>query len=278
MSETMMDAIDDNQEGIETIDPIDQQEANQENDVWAEDFDMDDIPTVEDNSGDDVTEDDSIAVESTIEDDDAIGPEYITHGLGELDSPLVVKVKGEIYDLKDLDQIRDLVERGFMATQKTQELADMRRQMEMEKNPGLTPDDYIELEAVNEVEQLSQEIISNGHGEMASEALSLMDQGDLEKISRDPSMMRALIKDLDSGVLNAIMPSLKRSITIDGMSFQQAYVRAVTSAMEKQEQRDVSQQRMAAEPRGGYSMDQKVTDPWDISTEEFNGLMSTRRK
>ncbi len=258
--------VTDVQEVVESTEPVAATEESQvnTNDAWSEDFDMDSEPTM------DTVE----AVEPKVE----ASPEYITEGLGDLDKPIVVKVNGKIYDIKDKDQIRNLMEKGFNATQKLQEVAELRRELEQYKNPEATVEQLDAIGDNAEIESISQSILNSSYADSFKDSVGELPEGTLNELRTSPRMLKGLSVDFESGLAQKIMPMVGKLMDIESMSFQEAYTTAGRQVMSKQDKVSNSVNKLVAEPRTSNNVEVKQDGIWDMSDSDFNALMDTERR
>ncbi len=262
-------------ETVEAVEPSAENDGVQ-NDPWDEDFDTTEIPREE------TTE----VVEPNEETVTNEQPEYITKGLGDLAEPIVVKVNGKIYDIKDKDQIRDLMERGFNATQKLQELAQSKRELLKEKNPDITEQELDSVDVNNEVEQISSEILNSPNVEEFKNVFAAMPEEALNQFRSNPGMLRGLKVDIDSGFVGHIMPSIQRYMDIDGMGFQEAYMTAGQEYHEGKNQRQQKENKVNANrellsnaPSNSSAVaSSESKDIWEISDSDYKSLMNNVRQ
>ena len=238
----------------------------QPTDVWAEDFDTSgEVPTEAKESEDEPVVDD-------------VQPEYRTEGLGDLDAPLVVKRKGKLYDLTNLDEIRNLVEKGLDSTIKNQELADLRRELAKEQNPDITDEELSNVDTVNEIESIAQEISSSSYVDDFKSIVETLPNSVVDQLRSDPKMLRGFSVDMKSGFAQKIMPIADRYMNIDGLSFQEAYMKAGSEVMDKQDVKSDRITKLTSQPGTVDNVQVKQKDVWSMSDDEYKSLMSSERR
>ncbi len=235
-------------------------------DVWAEDFNTEDVPAE--------TIDEPVVEPK--ETTDKL-PDYITQGLGDLDEPIVVKVNGKIYDIKDKDQIRDLMERGFNATQKLQELADLRRELEQTKNPDITEQELSNLDTSAKVEQIAEKIASSSYVEDFRSFIDILPGTVTDQLRGDPQMLEGLRQDVESGLANKILPTLQRYMDVDNLTFKEAYMKSGSEVMKSQQSRSQAIDKLTAAPRTGSVPEVQSKSIWSMSDSEYKSLMDSER-
>ncbi len=273
--------VSDSQEVLETA-PVEAEstESQNESSVWDEDYDVNaGKPPVD--RGSDKSDETPVLEDKPVENNN----EYQTEGLGTLDKPLVVKVKGKIYDLTDMDQIRGLVEKGFIATQKLQEVAEMKRELEKQQNPDMTDADIEQKEVNDELESVAQEILNGSNADEMREIIGGMPQTSIDEFKNSPKMLKGLQHDVQSGFAMAIMPKVNHMMNIDGMSFIEAYMAAgkeyhdndATNSVKAEQKQNNMELLVSGKSGGSAVMDSKPLDVWDMSDEDYRALNGTIR-
>ena len=262
MEETMMDSATVAEQEVTTTEPESTEVAeNQPKDYWSEEFDAQAEPEIEsdkDEQPKDAEEDKTTDVDNL---------EYVTSGLGELDKPIVIKYKGNLYDIKDKDQMRDLMERGMGATKKLQELAEMRKELEKQKNPEISEQELDNLDVTTEVEAISQKILESNYAEDFKGIVSKLPTDIVERMRKDPKMLEGLRIDTESGLAQKIMSKAQRYMDIDGIGFVEAYKRGGQELMSKQKDVSSRKTKLVSEPRPSNNIEVKEKSIWDIDDE-----------
>ena len=265
MSETLNEPSVEVTETVDTVEPS-AEDTGVQVDVWDEKFDVTDMPKEEVQETEPVKE---VTEELS---------EYKVSGLGALDKPLVIKRKGKLYDMTDLDQIRNLVEKGLDSTVKNQELADMRRELLKEQNPDISEQELKQVDTNNEVERVAQNIMNSSYAEAFQGVVGSLPDSVTEQLRGDPRMLQGLSVDVESGLAMKIMPQVDRLMNVDGMSFKEAYMIAGKSVMDKQEVRTGKLDKLVSQPTTQNNVVAETKDIWSMSDSEFQGLMDTERR
>ena len=251
-----------------------QDETNDNSGVWDEEFDVNDGEPSEES-----VESDEPNKEPENTDSE---PEYITAGLGDLEKPIVIKYKGKKFDITSKDQIRDLMERGMGATQKLQELAEMRKELALKDNPELTDEQLQESETNESVERISQEILDSDIADDFKQVLSVLPEQELGKFRTNPKMLQALQHDVASGLAQQLMPEVEKRMALENMSFDEAYMAVGIELMESNgngQVRDNKARKLGSIPSATTSiMESKPKDIWDLDDKEYKSLMDTERR
>ncbi len=259
------------QEATEVVEPAANAEDQSVQDVWAEDFDMNDDNNTAEQPQKEVAD-------TEPSEEPAVELEYKTEGLGDLDAPLVVKRKGKLYDLTDMDQIRNLVEKGLDSTIKNQELADMRRELEKERNPDITDKELNTLDTNAEIETIAEKIASSDYADAFKGIVSVLPSNTVDQLRSDPRMLEGLRVDTESGLAAKIMPLAEKYMAIEGLDFMEAYIKGGNEINKSAQSRSQSIDKLTAVPKTHNNVEVKQKDIWEMTDSEYNALMSSERR
>ncbi len=235
--------------------------------AWDEDFDTTELPTEEPQE------------EAQAEPQEkAVDLNYVTEGLSPLDNPLVVKRKGKLYDLTDMDQIRNLVEKGLDSTIKNQELAELRRELELTKNPDITEQELSQLDTSAEVEHIAEKIASSNYVEDFKTFIDILPGVVTDQLRGDPQMLEGLRQDVESGLAGKILPGMQRLMDVDNLTFKEAYMKSGSEVMKSKQSRSQAIDKLTAAPTRGSIPEVKSKDIWDLDDSEYRALMDTERR
>lgn len=209
---------------------------------------------------------------------DNVPGEYITEGLGSFEEPLVIKYKGKLFDISDKDQARDLMERGMGATQKLQELADLKRQMLQDQNPDMSQQELNTATTQQDVETIAEKITASPYVNDFKSIVSALPDDTVNALRTDPRMLEGLRQDTESGLAQKIMKHAERYMAIDGLSFQEAYIKGGKQVVQSQHKGQEQVDRLTSEPRTSNNVKVEQKSVWDISDDEFKQIMSTERR
>ncbi len=264
MEDTMIDSESTGEQEVVTTEPTVDNSENQ-GDVWAEEFDVNDEPKEE-------------VVKATEPVEESTEAEYVTEGLGDLDKPIVIKYKGKTFDIANMDQIRDLMERGMGATQKLQELAEMRKELHKEQNPDMTEQELSNIDTSVEVESIAQKIANSKYVDAFKGIVETLPDDVTDKLRSDPRMLEGLRVDTESGLAQKIIPLAERYMAIEGLSFMEAYIKGGNEVNQSAKSRSQSIDKLTAVPKSTGNVEVKQKDVWDISDSEFRSLMDSERR
>jgi len=245
-------------------------EENQTHDYWSEDFDKTDAPA-------DAPVEEVETTEPSEEPADE-RPEYITKGLGSLDRPVVLKRKGKLYDISDLDQLRDLAERGLDATSKLQEVAELKKELLKAQNPDVSEQELQNINVETEVETIAQSIVNSPIAEDFKSVITELPEEVVNTLRSDPQMLKGLKLDVESGLAQKVMPSVRRYMDIEGLDFRSAYLKAGSEVVESAKRRDTAVTQLTSAPTKTGNVEVKEKDIWDIDDNEFRALMASERR
>jgi hypothetical protein len=282
--------------------PDNKQTGNTTVDPWSEDIGKEDLNSLLGNeqtateSTDDNSDDkEADSAEPNNEDLDAIYKQQLESD-AKLDKPIFIKYKGKVIDINDANELRDLAERGIVATYKLQEAAEIRKQYE-----GITPEDVellrrfkagdtsviqdlaVERPQVDttseQINTIASEILSAPYAEQFKGFIDVLPPVDKQKLSSDPRILAGLKIDFDNGTAQKLMPLVERYVSINGMDFLSAYTKAGKEVLNKDSARKDSMEQLTAAPKSTTSVNKTApTDVWSMSSEAFRKLGDNIRK
>ena len=272
-------------------------------DVWEGEFDPDTPPELMDGhdsvKGDPAESMDEETPDADVESD--LEAQYRAQ-LGsdeKLPKPILVKYKGKYIDVQTVDELRDLAERGVMATQKAAELAEIKRSLE-----GISQEDIDLLRrarqgdrealealvsspsspqpdpALSEAETVAREILESPYAEKIKATMQMVPPQQREVFAQNPQMLRALQRDFEDGTAEKLMPTVERLVAVRGMDFLSAYRQAAIEVLGSQESRQQQAKSLSANPgaRASVTDHQPEPDIWEMSSEDFRRLMDKARR
>jgi hypothetical protein len=280
MEETLMDATPSQEEAS-------QDNSEQQVDVWSEDFDVTTQPTAEVNPQDKPA-DDEVNKDVNLED---LYKQQLASQDAKLDKPILVKYKGKVVDIDDINELRDMAERSIAATVKLQEAAELRKQYE-----GITQED-IELlrrfkdgdtsvinelavdrapeNQISEVDTIATEILSAPYAEQFKGFVDILNPADRKLLASNPRVLGGLKVDFENGTATKLMPLVERKMAINGMDFLTAYKEAGREVMEHGDTRKQSVEQLTATPAPTTSVKQQPKqDVWSMDSSTFKKLFN----
>ena len=198
------------------------------------------------------SEDKPKVTESSPEDLDARYKAQMDDKDAKLDKPIVIKLKGKVYEIDSVNELKSLAELGSNATRKYQEIAEHRRTIDFMQDNDLTVDDLqgmfgqttgqepmmrTEEDALERsANDIAAEILNGSNAEAFQQMAALLPDGVKTEMSRNPEMLSAFNNDVESGLAQAIMPQVERMMAVKGIPFMQAYVEVGSEYVSKQSQ------------------------------------------
>jgi len=273
-------------ESTESTEVVDGQKGGSiENvDVWSEDFNMD---------GEAPSEDGAQAVEKIVEapiDLDGLYAAQMDSNDAVLDKPVLMKLNGKVVEIDNVNDMKDLMERGLSATKKFQEMAEDRKTIEFLDNNGLTMEDLSQLiqsrgekpietsqntQQDMQVQQVVDKISNSAYVEDFKSGVAFLPDNIKETIGNSPELLDGLYGDFESGLAQKVMPIVERTMAIKGLDFITAYRQAAESVMGGSKPTPKRINPLTAEPRGntlGVKAEPKQ-DVWSMSSDDFKQYM-----
>jgi len=197
-----------------------------------------------------------------------------------LDKPILLKHKGEIIEVNNIHELKNVAERGFSVTKKLQQISEIKDRLEKQlTEAGLQPDvDSSDVETndnENEVNDIANRIMNSDYVEdFKSVAIHLPDEIQQE-MHTNPRMLEALSVDVANGRVTAdLMKQIDRAMLTQDINFQQAYVKVIGSAEEsKQAKKDTvnsNRNRLQNQPTSTQVVKKATKSPMEMTDEEFD--------
>jgi hypothetical protein len=260
-------------------------------DPWSvEEFDINTMKPAEENPQDEPA-DNSNNGEVNLED---LYRQQIASEDAKLDKPILVKYKGKVVDIDDVNELRDMAERSIAATIKLQEAAELRKQYE-----GITPED-IELlrrfkggdtsvindlavdraaDQPTEVDTIASEILAAPYAEQFKGFVDVLNPADRQMLASDPRVLRGLQIDFENGTATKLMPLVERKMAINGKDFLTAYKEAGQEVMKHGDTRKQSVEQLTAAPQANTSVKQQPKqDVWSMDSSTFKKLFNNEAR
>jgi hypothetical protein len=182
-----------------------------------------------------------------------------------LDRPVLIKVDGEVIELNTVNELRDMAERGTAVTKRFQKLAADRKVLEAQLEAlGEVPS----VEPANEIDDIAQEILDSDYADTFRDDVSKLPADVKTMLSGDAQILRALSVDYASGFAQKIMPQVRRSMTVNGMSFKEAYTAAGAQYYNSKRKSEDSIKTLSSQPKQNTSQFSEP-DVSSMSDDEF---------
>ena len=251
--------------------------------AWDEDFDMDaPVP-----SEDAPQETDKIVAEPI--DLDGLYTSQMEDKESALDKPILIKLNGKVTEITNINDMKDLMERGLGSTKKYQEMAEDRKVIEFMNNNGIsmetlnqlvTSDGSVPIESNNsqqdmQVQQVVDKISNSAYVEEFKSGVSFLPDNVKDTIGNSPELLDGLYGDFESGLAQKVLPIVERTMAIKGLDFITAYVQAAQSLEGGSKPIEKKVNPLTAEPRGntlGVKAEPQK-DIWSMSSDDFKQYM-----
>ncbi len=192
-----------------------------------------------------------------------------------LDNPVLIKVDGELMEIDSLDEIRNMMERGVGVTKRFQKLSEDRKALEEQiKELGQVPNVPEDDPKADEIESISNDILQSEYAKVFTTQIRTLPDDVKQSLATNPEMLKGLAIDYASGLGENIMPQVHRFMSLNGMSFEDAYMKAGKAYQSNTQTQDKPKVEMLkAEPKKTNSrvsneLGSKGID--NMSTAEFD--------
>lgn len=185
-----------------------------------------------------------------------------------LDKPVFIKVNGEVMEITNINDLKNMAERGNSVTRKFQKLAEDRKALEKQlQDLNVEPD--VQDESISEVEDVSSEILESSYAEDFKSNLVFVPDEIRNELAVNANMLKGLSYDFSTGLAQQILPKVKREMAINGVSFQDAYVSIGKNINAQKENVQKQKQVLKAEPKQTKYQAPSV-DVDNMSNDEFD--------
>ena len=271
--QTVMDA----EQSVESAEVI-TESNNNEVDHWSEDFNPDDQPVEE--SAVEETADDTVDAEEPPQEADLeqlYKKQLEVEQETKLDKPILVKYKGTVIEVDTLAEARDLLERGFLATFKAQEAAELRKQLEALQSGDL-PQESVEQPVSGDVDVVAEQILNAPYAETFRNDVAVLNPADKQLLSTNPQILTALKVDYDKGIAQKVMPVAKKYMAVNGLDFLSAYGKATKEVLGNNSRGNKAQE-IGAQPQPNTSVSKSESkDVWSMDSEAFKKYFDRTRQ
>ena len=254
-------------------------------DVWSEEFNMDDNPE-EIAVKEDV---EPIKEEPIAEDLESLYKAQMGNTDATIASPILIKLNGKVTKIDNINDLKDLTEKGLSATKKFQEMSEDRKVIEFMNDNGISMESLNQLitsrgdEVIEsnqntqqdmQVQQVVDKISNSAYVEDFKSGVAFLPDNVKETIGNSPELLDGLYGDFESGLAQKVMPIVERTMAIKGLDFITAYRQAAESVMGGSPMPKKTNP-LTAEPRGntlGVKAEPKQ-DVWSMSSDDFKQYM-----
>ncbi len=228
-------------------------------------LDGDTTPTTDDDTDTD-TVDEAEEVEASLDD------LYITQNQSKdskLDKPVLIKINGVTHEIDNVDEMRNLMERGLNHTQKMQELAKQRKEFEDSNRVDEDPSAVTDTTAV-EVDEIANDILSSSYAESFQSDVSTLPSSVRSELSSNPQMLRGLSIDYQSGLAQKVVPQVAREMAVKGLSFRDAYMSIAGKQNQQSQATEASKNTLASQPKQNTNGVAQSQDVDSMSDKDFD--------
>ena len=261
---------------VESVEPTEVTESNDEmsDDEFASFMDEDNS-TIEEPEGTDEVVDESVDL-------DALYQSQMDDKDSTLDKPMLIKINGKVHKVDNVSELKDLAERGLNFTQKSQKLSEHRKTIEFLSDNGISQDDLDSLihnrgeepvvtdDAERESNDIATEILSSDYAEAFKETVQTLPENIRSTMAKDPRLLKAFSIDVESGLAQKIMPQVERLMSVNAMSFRDAYVQAGSKLQESQVSVNNKRNALTSQPKASTVKADGNQDVWAMSDDAFD--------
>jgi len=251
------------------------EEFNKSFESDTKDSSTEDTDTTEETEGGSETE--SGSDEPTVD----LYREQLSNKDAKLDKPVLIKVDGVVYEMTNINELRDLAEKGTNATRKYQRLAADRKRIEAleaelrqkygenieqteDGSVGEAPYD----ETVERIDEIAESILNSSYSDDFKNHIGQLPISEREMIGSDPAVLQGLAEDYESGIAQKIMTKVPRLIRVNGMSFLDAYKYAGSQITNKTDKKE-SVEKLKSQPKRTNQKSGSPVNIEDMSDDEF---------
>ena len=289
----------------ETVDTEQVEAATQEvvdrDDVYEmsdEEFDkhVDTLVSGSDDSEDTATDEPKDKVDQDESDLEKLYKQQLENGF-KLEEPILVKVNGKVLDIDDPKDAKALIEKGLDYTRKTQELAQYRNTLAFLEENGISDVDTLkqvlsgqiqvdptqlqEPSKVDPVEQqanqVAEQILQSEYADDMKSIIGSLPADTKQQLSSNPQMLQGLFIDVQNGFAQQVLPLAQKYMTINGLNFVDAYIKAGDSIAAKSTEDGQKRKVITSEPRSkGKAQKRSFTreDVFNMDEAEFEKYLS----
>jgi len=209
-----------------------------------------------------------------------------------LEEPILVKVDGKVLDIDDPNDVKSLIEKGLDYTKKTQELAQYRETLKFLDENGISNVETLQQvlsgqiqvdpaqiqqrvdPTEQQVNQVAEQILQSEYADDMRQIMHSLPTTTKEEFTNNPQMLQGLFVDVQSGFAQKVLPLAQKYMTINGLPFVEAYIKAGNAVSQKS---DTNKQKITSEPRSkGMTQKRSYTreDIYGMSEAEFDKYLS----
>ncbi len=212
--------------------------------------------------------------------------------------PILVKINGETTEIANVNDMKNLIEKGLGATKSFQQIAEHKKTLQFMEENNISMDDLnhivggtsttddlgqVEDNNVNiqEVENVANDILQSEYADDFKSGLEFVPSNIKEQLTNDPALLKDLAADYESGIAQKIIPQVEKLMAIKGLNFFQAYAMAgqsldIDGVGSQEPVKRVNKAKIQASPRGNTNTTNSRsarpgdTNVWDLDDEQFD--------
>jgi len=204
-----------------------------------------------------------------------------------LDKPMLIKINGKVTEINNVNDMKDLMERGLGATKSFQQIAEHKKTIQFLEDNNLSMEDLNQLVTANgnepitqdetavQVETVAQTILDSDYASDFKSTADMLPDDIREQMGKNPGLLKDFYGDVQSGLAQQIMPKVEQLMAIKGMDFFQAYGVAGQALNNNNTDMEQKKQTLRSQPKpNSQSLDSNNTDIWSMSDSEFDKYMN----
>ncbi len=211
---------------------------------------------------------------------------------GSLDKPMYLKINGEVVEVSNVNDIKNLAELGSGANKAFQNIAKDTKTIDFLSDNNISMDDLNKLvqgkgqepmvrpEASAEqsqVDDLVHQIETSTIGDDFLAGVQMLPVEVAQELGRDPDLLADLANEYQGGFAQKVIPHVKQEMAVKQLSFIDAYMSVGKRLMAHEGKvSKVNVGAVASQPKSKQNVSSKV-DVDSMSTAEFDKYISKMR-
>ncbi len=199
-----------------------------------------------------------------------------------LDKPILLKVNGQVIEVDNINDLKNMAEMGTGAQQKFKDIAGFKETQQFMEANGISKEDLQALIAskgqqevtvdtdATAVDQIATQILNSSYADDFKGSMSQMPEHVKTEISSNPQLLQGLGIDFESGLAQTIMPHISREMATKNLDFVKAYVSVGKRLADTQETTEKQKTMLKAKPTVTQGVPSSNKDVWDMDKGEFD--------
>jgi len=169
------------------------------------------------------------------------------------DKPMLVKLKGKVVEVSNINEMRNLVERGLGASKKYMDMAEDRKTIQFMTDNNISMDTLTQIvngrgeevvESESDVDRVAYEIQNSDYVDDFRSIASMLPSDVQDMVSSDAGALAGLRNDIVNGKLTVdSMDKIDRLVAINGMDFKSAYQKVTNEPIDNSRDERAEQSR-----------------------------------